>query len=233
MAQRPHTSSPKQKGRRSDEGDDVFVAAVYEASTWAQRNTQTLILLGVVLAVIIGGVIYYVGYREDVTQQAVVQLEQIQQGMAMGDPETAKAELAQYVDRFAGTPYAAEARLLLGQLYLESDQTPQAIEVLEGSDISIREPIGAQLAVLRAKAYEAAGQLQAAEETFLQVADRAELGFQRTEALEAAARVRLQQDNPEGAAELYRQILDGLDEGDPQRGRYEMLLAEMRARVDG
>lgn len=233
MAQRHPTSSrrPNQK-RRDEEAEDAFVATVYEASTWAQRNRLTVGVLIVVAVVAIVGLYSYMDYRTRLNEQAVVQLEQIQQTVSMGDGEQARADLSQFLSRFGGTPHAGEARLLLGEQYLRSDQPMEAVRVLDEAGISLRHPMGVQIETLKARAFEAAGDFGTAEEVYLEVANAAEMDFQRTGALGAAARLRETRGDWAGAAELYERILEGLERGDPQRGRFEMLLAEVEARAN-
>ncbi|MGD2067441.1 MAG: tetratricopeptide repeat protein [Gemmatimonadota bacterium] len=234
MAKRHPTSRrrPDQK-RRDEEAEDLFVAKVYEASTWARHNRTILVILGVVLAVAGFGVYSWTEYRARLEEQAVLQLEQIQQTLSVGDPETAKAELNQYLSRFDGTPYAAEARMLLADLYLRSEQSQQAIDVLDASNVRLSEPIGPQIETLKAKAYEAAGRLDQAEDLYLRVADRAELQFQAIDALSDAARIREAQGDWSGAATLYERILDELGESGPDVGPYRMRLAEARTAAGG
>ena len=64
-------------------------------------------------------------------------------------------------------------------------------------------------------------------DTSLRLADRSELDFQIRDALAAAARIRGSQGDAAGAAELYRRILGALDENAPERGMFEMRLAEL------
>lgn len=229
MAQRHPT--PRKSGDQGHEADDIFVAKVVEYSTWAQRNTQTLILMGIALVVVVGLLLYYAGVREDRELAAIQRLEAIHGTANFGSPETAKAELAEYLDRFGGTPYAAEARMLLAELYLRSDQPQQAVVALEEADISLREPMGIEVNHLLGKAHEAAGNLDRAEAIFLEVAERATMDFQRTQALADAARIRMEKGNPSGAAELYARIVEGMELNDPERGIYEMRRAEAEARA--
>lgn len=235
MAQRHPTSSRRaDKPSSSNEAEDAFVARVFELSTWARENTQTLAVLLIVVVAIGAGVRYWVSYQADVAEQAVVELEQIQQATRLGDPEAAKTQLQQYIERFGGTPYAEEARLVLAELHLESGFPHLALDALEGSSASLREPIGIQIAILAAKAHESAGQLDRAEAGYLEVADRAELGFQVVNALGDAARVREMNGDLAGAVELYEDILVRLEDAPAeQRGPYEMRLAEVRAGMRG
>ena len=234
MAQRHPTSARRPgKGKRGDEPDDVFVATVYEASTWAEKNRVALIVIAVVVVAAGFGLYSWLDYRERLNEQALVQLEQVQQTVSIGDTEQAKSELDQYLSRFESTPHAGEARLLLADLHLRSGEPQRAIEVLEASSLSLRDPLGVQVRTLLAKAHEAAGEYDAAVEIYLDVADAAELAFQRNEALADAARLRERQGQWAGAAELYEEILDGLEETDEDAGLYRMRLAEARAAAEG
>jgi len=227
MAQRHPTSSRRtDRTSQNAEAEDAFVARVYQASTWAQENTQTLILLLLILAAIIAGGVYYIDYRGQRTDQAVVQLEQIQQVANFGDQQQAKTQLADFITRFDGTLYANEARLILAELHLEDAEPELALTVLEDSDLTLGDPLGVQIAILEAKVLESTGDLEAAEALYLNVAEGAELGFQRIDALEDAARARELQGDHAGAAQLFQQIVDELEPGDQELPYYQMRLAE-------
>ncbi len=111
--------------------DDAFVATVFEVSTWAQKNSQLLILAAVAVALLVGGAIYYASYRRNQDEQAIQALETVQQVVAFGLPEEAEVRLTEYLERYGGTRHAAEARMMLGQLHLKQGRTDQAITVLE------------------------------------------------------------------------------------------------------
>ena len=227
MARR-HSIAQKPSSRAAADIDDVFLEKTIAASSWAQQNRQTLTFGGIVVAVVVLGGVYYLNYRKGHQERAAVELERVEQAVAVGDTATGKVELGRYIETFGNTPYADEARVLLSQLYLQSNQPDQAAQILEeASDPS--EPLGRQAAMLLAKTREQQGQLDQAEALFLQVADKSSLDFERHEALEEAARIRTRRANLAGAAELYQRILDDLEENAPGRGVYEMRLEEIKA----
>jgi tetratricopeptide (TPR) repeat protein len=166
-----------------------------------------------------------------VARQAGNQLEQIHQTIALQDREGAKQELATFLERFGNTAYAGEARLLLGELYLETGDPQQALAVLEPLAGSPRDPLELQAAALLAAAYEQEGQARQAEDTYLTIADRSELDFQVRDALESAARLRAARGDMQGAIALYDRILEDLPEDAEDRGLYEMRRAELEANV--
>ncbi len=221
-----HPGQRRLATERQEHEDDVFVANVLEIGNWAKRNQQVLTVLGIVVVLAVAAGLYYRNYRSTLVQQAANQLEQIQQSVALQDTQGAKDQLVVFLDRFGGTPYAGEARMLLGELYLRSNDPQQAIAVLEPM-ASPRDPLELQGASLLAVAYEQEKRWADAEATYLRIADRSELDFQVRDALAAAARIRSQQGNAAGAAELYRRILAGMDANAPERGVYEMRLAEV------
>ncbi len=229
MAQQRHPSS-RRKREEPKEAEDIFVEKILEATDWARSNAQALVLVGIVAVVVIAGGFYYFGYRGTVREQAIAQLEQVQAAAGMGDRDEARAQLYQYLERFDGTVYALEARLTLGQLLLEGEESESAIEVLAPAVREMdRQPVGIQAAFLMAAAYEEAGRIEEAERLFLRIADRSELMFQVREALSGAARLRSQEGDYAGAAELYRDVLATMEEEDPARSYWEMLLAEASA----
>lgn len=224
------TSSPRpEEKKKKKEAEDVFVEKTLEAASWAKRNSQALILAAIVVVVLVAGGIYYRNYRTSWDDQAIARLEQVQASFAVGDREAAKGELRQYLEQFDGSVYALEARLILGQALLEDGTPDEAIEVLAPA---VREmasqPIGIQAGFLMAAAYEESGQPEEAENLFLRIANTSDLTFQIREAMGGAARIREAGGDLDGAAELYEDVISDMEEGDPQRGFWEMRLAEVR-----
>ncbi len=227
MAQRHPGSSRSRPGEtKTAEADDVFIARILEFIGWAKGNSQVLILFGIAVAVVLLGSVYYVNWRSGQAELAVGELERISQSVGVSDPEASKISLEQYLERFAGTPYAAEARLLLAQLYLDGGQAGQAMATLDASSVSLREPLGVQLATLEARALEAQDRGGEAEALYLQIAEQAELAFQQIGALDDAARLRTEAGDFAGAAELYQRLLDEHEFSVEQQGIYEMRLGE-------
>jgi len=228
MAQR-HPGSRRTRQEASGEPDDVFIAKVLHLGKWAESNQQLLTVGIVVVAIFMAGLVYYRNYRRSMTQQAAQQLEIVYQNVSLQDTEGAINELVTFIDRFSGTPYEGEARLILGDLYLRDGRSEQAQAVLEPLGASPRGPIELQGASLLASAYEQVGRAADAESLYLSIADRSDLDFQVRNALAAAARLRADRGDAQGAIQLYQRALDGLEDEDPQRGLYEMRIAEIEA----
>jgi predicted negative regulator of RcsB-dependent stress response len=231
MSQR-HPGSRRTKQDSSQEPDDVFIARVLHLGKWAEKNQQLLTVLVVVAAIFVAGLIYYRNYRASLTAQAAQQLELVYQAVSIQDTEGAINELVTFLERFSGTPYEGEARLLLGDLYLRDGRSEQAQAVLEPLGGAPRGPIELQGASLLAAAYEQEGRTDEAEDLYLAIADRSNLDFQVRNALAAAARIRRDRGDGDGAIELYERALQGLEEESPERGVYEMRIAEIRAGVN-
>jgi tetratricopeptide (TPR) repeat protein len=181
------------------------------------------------VAIAFAGLLYYRSYRGSLDQQAAQQLELVYQSVAIQDTEGAVGQLVTFLERFGGTAYAGEARLLLGDLYLRSDRAEQALAVLEPIGASPRSPVDLQGASLLAAAYEQVGRADEAEATYMRIVDRSDMDFQVRNALAAAARIRRERGDAAGAIQLYERALEGLEAEDPQRGLYEMRIAEIRA----
>jgi len=226
MTQR-HPGQRRAATEPEEHEDDVFVARILEIGNWLKSNQQAVTIAVVVLVLAVASVLYYRNYHKSLIEQASNQLEEIHNTLALGDAEGAKNALVLFLDRFGGTPYVGEARMLLGEIYLSTNEAEQALSVLEPMAESPREPLELQAASLLAAAYEQQGRWADAEATYLRIAERSELNFQVRDALAAAARIRAAHGNPAGAAELYRRILDGLDANAPDRGIWEMRLNEL------
>jgi predicted negative regulator of RcsB-dependent stress response len=213
--------------KAAEEDDDIFIAKVLEFWTWATTNRQFLTVVGAVVVIAGAAFLYYRSYRRGLVAEAGTQLEQIHQSIALNDTAGAKNQLKVFVDRFGGTPYAGEARMLLGEIYLENGSAQQAQAVLEPMASAPSTPLELQAAGLLARSYEQEGRWKDAEDLYLRLADRARLDFEIRGALADAARIRASHGDAAGAAELYHRILDGLDKNAPDRGLYEMRLAEL------
>lgn len=224
-----HPGSRKTRPQSASEPDDVFVARVLHLGKWAEANQQLLTVLIVVAAILMAGLVYYRSYRSSLNVQAVQQLELVYQTASIQDMEGAINELTTFLERFSGTAYEGEARLVLGEIYLRDGRSEQAQAVLEPLGSSPRRPIELQGASLLAAAYEQVGRQQEAEQIYLTIASRSDLDFQVRNALAAAARIRSDRGDVAGAIELFEQAIDGLEEDSPQRGLYEMRVAELRA----
>lgn len=228
MSQR-HPGSRRTKHEASNEPDDIFIARVLHLGKWAEANQQALTVAAVVLAIGIFGLISWGNARGSMNQAAATELETIHQSIGISDTEGAKDALITFLDRFGGSAYEGEARLLLGQLYLQDGQAQQALAVLSPLGSNPRDPIEFQGAELLGAAYEHEKRWAEAETTYLAIADRSDLDFQVRNALASAARIRAGRGNTAGAIELYQRALSSLDENAPERGRYEMRIEELRA----
>jgi predicted negative regulator of RcsB-dependent stress response len=224
-----HPGSRKTRPQSASEPDDVFVARVLHLGKWAEANQQLLTVLIVVAAILMAGLVYYRNYRSSLNVQAAQQLELVYQTASIQDTEGAVNELTTFLERFSGTAYEGEARLVLGEIYLRDGRSEQALAVLEPLGSSPRRPIELQGASLLAAAYEQVGRQQEAEEIYLTIASRSDLDFQVRNALAAAARIRSDRGDVAGAIQLFEQAIEGLEEDSPQRGLYEMRIAELRA----
>lgn len=212
--------------------DDAFVASVLEVSTWAKRHQQKLVAGGIVLALALASGWYYIGYRASLTEQAVTELERVQATIGMGDSEGARGQLQTYLERFGGTPYALEARLLLGQLNLQAGEPEQAISALEPLRSSLQNPVAIQGLALLAAAYEEAGRTSDAVAAYRRVAAEADLDFQAHEALMNAGRLLAADGDLAGAEAVYGELLAELDDTHPMRGVVELRRAELAARAE-
>jgi len=209
--------------------DDAVFAKVAEASAWSRQNSRALLIGLIILAIAVVAAIYYVNYRGRMAARAATELLEVRQTAATGDVPTAIAALEGYVSRFGNTPAGAEARLLLAQLHLAAGNAAQAAEsvrpVVDADDPLLATSAG----LLMAGALEASGQPEQAEQAYMRVAEDAEMEFQRREALEDAARIRVERGDRAGAVEIYDQLIGLTEEGSAERDVYEMRRTEITA----
>ncbi|HET7274827.1 MAG TPA: tetratricopeptide repeat protein [Longimicrobiaceae bacterium] len=227
-------ASRSHRKRNASEPDDIILARAIEFSRWARKNVSYVVGGAVLLALLVGGAIYYRMYHQNRIAQAATQYMELEQTAASGNAALAERDLASFIARFDGTVYADEARLLMAQIKLDADQPAEAIAVLEGFPDRIDDsPIGAQGALLLAAAQQAAGETEDAIATYLLVADEAPMLFRRQAALADAALLRMQTQNYAGAVELYTRLVETAEEGSAERSVYEMRRAEAEGLAGG
>lgn len=209
--------------------DDAFVAGALELSAWARRRRNLLITAAVALVAALLVLLYVRSVRAEGEARAIGELEAIAQLVEAGDRDTARESLGRFLERYGSTRHGAEARLILGQIHVEEGDSQGAVAVLQPAAGSLRTPVGIQVALLLAVAYENLERWSDAERIYMDVSRSDALDFQVRDALADAARVRLEQGNRQGALQLYQQILDRLDADDPARGIFQMRVAELTA----
>jgi predicted negative regulator of RcsB-dependent stress response len=215
--------------RREHHDEDVFVESVLEGSVWAKQHGRTLLIGGIVVFLLLVGGIYYRNYRAQLNDKATAQLNQVRQTVMSGNKQLAVTDLKNFVSRFGNTAAGGEARTMLAQMYLSLNQPQQAVAAIEPIADDIDESPAA--AFLLAGAYEAQKQPDKAEQQYLKIAEGARFGFEKREALERAAGIRLSKGNTAGAIELYNRALESLPDDSPDRSVYEMRISELRGGV--
>ena len=230
MAAQPAASRKKASAQLSSE--ELLTARALEFSDWARKNIRLVIGGVIVLAVVVGGLLYYRMYRAAREERAAVEFANVEQTAASGNIALAQRDLEAYVRRYEGTTYGEEASLALAQLYLSQDSAAKAVKVLQGAEDRIDDSVvGPQAALLLGAAQQGAKQVDAAIQTYLAVGDKAEMKMYQVQGLQNAAILRFEKGDFAGAAELFRRLVDMQEEGSMDRQLYEMRLAEAEARA--
>jgi predicted negative regulator of RcsB-dependent stress response len=226
----PRHPTARRVHRAPEAPDDAFVAGVLETSAWAKKHGRVIIIGAIVFAVLVGGFLWYRSQRAATRERAAIELTQVRQAALMGNYALAVRDLESFVQRYDGTPAAREARVLLGQAHLELGQPEPALQAVEPLARDPRAPLGASAAFLMAAAHEAAGRPDQAEEAYLRIADRGAYLYERLEAFDNAARLRLDRGDAAGAVELYDRAVQSIpDERAQDRAVFEMRRAEAEA----
>jgi predicted negative regulator of RcsB-dependent stress response len=220
---------PPPQERRTPPGtpDDAFTARVLEFTAWAQERTHVLVIGVVAVVLLVVGFIFWMDQRSQRLERAAIELEQVQQAAFFEEAGAARAQLRTYLDRFGGTPYAVEARLLLAELLLEDGAPDEAARVLEEVAPSHRNPLRIQATILLGVAYEQAERWDEAADVYDGLRRNADFSFQRRDAAERLAQVRAIQGDTAAAVEVLEAVLDGLEEDDPQHGYFQMRIIEL------
>ncbi len=223
-------STVRQRPPATDE--DTFVSGVLEATDWTRRHGRTILIAVLAVVLAIAAVLYYRNYRQVIEARADDELMNARQIVASGNMPLATRELTQFVSKYSGTHAASEARLLLAQTLLEEGNARGAIPVIQPLANDLKDPLGPSAALLLGAAYEATGDIAHAEATYQRVGDNAPFQYQKREAQEDAARLKLQNNDPAGAAAIYQKILAQIPDTATGRSIYQRRLAQAQAEVE-
>ena len=220
---------------RTTTDDDKFLTSVLETSVWARTHGRWMTIAGVSVIVALAVFAYMRNISNQRDQKAARELVTVRSTMLSGNKQLAKSDLQKFVKSYDNTSSGDVARLMLGQTELEANEPQNAVATLEPVAKDAGTPLGYSAALMLAAAHEAAKQPDQADRVYLRIADDARFDFQKREALDRAARLRLERGNPTGAVQLYERILATFDAMDPekvdlqQKNVYAMRLAEIRA----
>ncbi len=207
--------------------DDKFVHGVLEGTAWARQHARTLVIAAVAVAALLIGFLVYRSYSTAKEAGAVTALNDLRTTLASGNLQLALRDGEALVAQYGGTEAGQEARLLLGELYLQASQPAQATEVLRPLAGDIDAPLGFNAAMLSGAAQEAAGQKEQAIQTFNRIGAEGRFLYQQIAGYEEAARIQTETGDVAAATATYERILDLMDENAPERTFYEMRLAEL------
>lgn len=228
MARHP-TARRTQRPASTD--DDAFIERVLETTAWAKTHQRVLVWGGIALLILAGSFLWYRNYRTTLAANAAADLTTVRQTVISGNDALAVRDLERFLEQYGSTPSAAEARLMLGQGYLATNQPQEAVEAVREQAEGLDDPLGPPAALLLAAGLESVNQFERAEAVLLRVADAAPLMSQKEQALDALARNRMERGDAAGAAQAYDQLLELLPENSPARPVHEMRRAEARARA--
>lgn len=222
---RPKSSGTGPQGT----ADDALTARILHFVGWARNRTEVLVALAVLVVLIAGGGLWYWNQRSAQLEEASSELQEIQQTLGFAEPDAAAGELRTFLGRHGGTPYGIEARLALAELLLDQGNPQEAISVLGEVAPSFRDPLRIQATELLAVALEQAEDWDGAVDVYEQLADRAELRFQRRDAARGLARSHLALEDTAAAVAAFERAISELDEDDDDtRNYFQMRLAELR-----
>ncbi|MCL7961735.1 MAG: tetratricopeptide repeat protein [marine benthic group bacterium] len=212
--------------------EDRVVESVVTAADWADRNRRVVTLGTVALIALLFAGWAYLDYRSKISERAAVRLDEIRMTSASGaPPEQVRAELAEYIGQFGGTPFGNEARLYMAQMDLRANDFDSAIRNLEpAADLAMGTPVAFRAAEAIAAAHEMAGRPEEAIRWHERIAREAVFGFQREDAIGEQARIHARIGDLQRAESLYRQLLaDEEPQAEDQASIWAVRVGEVEA----
>lgn len=179
---------------------------------WLQRNRNVVFgAVGVVLALIVGGLYYFQSYLPEQNAEALDQMSGAQRFFEKDSFNLAlqgrgqNPGFEQIIDDYPGTKAANLARLYAGLSYLNLKRYGEAVEALEAYDKG-KNMLSATAEGALGKAHEAQGDYAAAAKAYLAAADRVPNAQTSPDWLMQAGRAFELASDTDGALRAYRRI---------------------------
>lgn len=210
--------------------EDHVTERIMEAAAWAETHRRAVVTGGIVLVLIVAVAFYYQDYRHKLVDRASVRFQELQISTQAADPETIRTELRIFIDQYASTPYADQARVALANLELGRDSLGRAVQVLEPvAEKGESNPLGYTAMKMIAAAYEQGGDLERASRWYDRIRGDARFDYQRHHAMAEQARLHTVAGRYAEAAGLYEQLMAEAEDDPGGQEIYAVRLGEVRA----
>ena len=220
-AAQPKANPTEGKPRGDAEGLEQIV-------TWFRTNQRKLTIAGGAIVVIAAGVWFTVTARERREAFAQRELQAARVSAEAGNLALAANDLSRLITAYDGTPASEEARLVLGQVRLLSDQPDLAVADLQQFVAAgPRRQFRASAYSLLGAALEQSGNFADAAQAYLQGADGPGYELLLAELLMDAGRAFVLAGDTTAAVSAFQRVLTDFEEP-PRAVEARLRLAELR-----
>ena len=173
---------------------------------WVQTHTRLLVGVAIVVLVVAVGAWLFDRSRDMRIQNASRSLQAAQQALAAGNPALAQSDLERVSTRFAGTPAADQAALLLATIHYDKGEYQKGIDRLSKLGQSPDGPLAASARNLLGIGYEQLGRHREAAIAYQQAAEVARFAVERHNYLASAARAHASGGNTAEAKRIWSEL---------------------------
>jgi predicted negative regulator of RcsB-dependent stress response len=213
------------------DSDDAMALRAAELSQWARRNARMIIGIAAVALVVVGGLLVWKYSQAEKRAVAGERLLSLAANPTVGTA-AGTSEMERFIRQYDGTPEADEARLMLAKSLLDQGQPRPAMTHLN-KVAGGRSQLAVQALMMLGSTQAQAGDRAAAIRAYTQAADKAQMKYQKFEALGQAALHHEAGGNWKAAADIYRGLLAESEKGSQQATIIEMRLTEALAHTGG
>jgi predicted negative regulator of RcsB-dependent stress response len=176
---------------------------------WVEHHRRLVMAAAAVIVVVAGAIWFVLAYQRRKAAAADAALEQARIATQSGNLPLAASDLSRLIASYGGTQAADEAVIILGQVRLDQNQAPQAVQELRTAlDRGLSDQFRAPAYALLGAALEGVGNMREAARAYEQAADAAWYPALSAEYLTDAGRTYASAGDLTNAIAAYQRVVD-------------------------
>ncbi len=197
---------------------------------WMQLHIKELLIALLIVIIAAGGVFLYRSASATQAAQAEQALVGPEQSLQAGNLPLAQSDLRRVMTRYANTPAAAQAAMLLADTYYRQGKYVEGVAALQQASTSgAAKPFGASIERLMADGYIQQGKPKEAAAHLVAAASRTPYPTEQARLRASAARAYASAGDTAAAVSIWRSLLDQSKNGEASEA--QLMLGELTVKA--